>query len=290
MRFSRLLGQLGLVLLAGAALGGTVMLGLKERTGPVRCPSGTVPLGPRCCAEGQTEERGRCIGTPSRCPRGFVLVGGTSPGCAIAPRRVRIEAGVLQLGASDWQTRESQAQEVQTRSFLLDVSEVTFQRWESCVEAGICRALPGGEPGLPVTGVTADEAQRFCHFVGGRLPTGAEWLQAAFGAEGRRYPWGPTGLVCRRAVFGLVRGPCAQGATGPDWAGLRPDGATRHGVLDLAGNVAEWTVEPDGHYLARGGSYRSELAGELQSWAHESVPGSAPYVGFRCVYDLPLAP
>jgi len=122
--------------------------------------------------------------------------------------------------------------------------------------------------------------------VGGRLPTSDEWVIAAAGHDGRRYPWGQTGLVCRRAVFGLVDGPCATGGVGPEIGGMRPDGATPDGVLDLAGNVAEWTVESDGGYAARGGSFRSRVAGELKSWSVEEVDGSADHVGFRCAYDV----
>jgi formylglycine-generating enzyme required for sulfatase activity len=58
-------------------------------------------------------------------------------------------------------------------------------------------------------------------------------------------------------------------------------------VLDLAGNVAEWTREPDGSFVARGGSYRSELAGDLKTWAVEARQARAPHVGFRCVYPSP---
>jgi formylglycine-generating enzyme required for sulfatase activity len=66
---------------------------------------------------------------------------------------------------------------------------------------------------------------------------------------------------------------------------MRPDGATPDGVLDLAGNVAEWTVEPGGAQVARGGSFRSRVAGELKSWAVEERSGPSDHVGFRCVYD-----
>ena len=118
-------------------------------------------------------------------------------------------------------------------------------------------------------------------------PQTPRWVFAAAGSDARRFPWGPTGLVCRRAAFGLTAGPCGRGAASPEVAGLRPDGATPDGLLDMAGNVAEWTVEPDGTHAARGGSYRSRVAAELKSWSREPAVAPAPHIGFRCVYRRP---
>ena len=64
----------------------------------------------------------------------------------------------------------------------------------------------------------------------------------------------------------------------------RPDGATPEGVLDLAGNVAEWTLERDGSFAAHGGSFRSALAADLKAWAVEARQTRAGHVGFRCAY------
>jgi len=55
-------------------------------------------------------------------------------------------------------------------------------------------------------------------------------------------------------------------------------------VLDLAGNLAEWTREPGGGYAARGGSLRSTSAAELKSWAVSSDRKKALHIGFRCAY------
>jgi formylglycine-generating enzyme required for sulfatase activity len=282
----RLVGYLATVLLGGVALGGAVILALREHAGPARCPAGTRVAGPRCCGDGQAEFAGRCTGKPLACPAGFLPVAGPDPGCEVTARRVRLPGGTLRLGPQDWQARFVETRIFRVPPFALDSTEVTVHRWRGCMEARICRTPARGEPGQPVTGVSAADAAEFCRFAGGRLPRGEEWLLAAGGPDARRYPWGQTGLVCRRAAFGLVRGPCGNGASGPDWTGLRPDGATPENILDLAGNVAEWTVEPGGGYLARGGSFRSELAAELQSWAAEPSPLPAAHVGFRCAYDV----
>jgi formylglycine-generating enzyme required for sulfatase activity len=147
--------------------------------------------------------------------------------------------------------------------------------------------------------MTRAEAQAFCEGKGGRLPTEDEWIVAAVSAMNppRRYPWGDTGAVCRRAAWGLKDGPCAHGLreAGPDTVGAHPDGDTPLGLHDMAGNVAEWVsddVSGEGPRntseagIAKGGSWSSALAAELRIWARlELEPESHDSrVGVRCVY------
>jgi formylglycine-generating enzyme len=110
--------------------------------------------------------------------------------------------------------------------------------------------------GLPVTGLDHAEAARLAAEVGGRLPTSVEWEWIAAGAERRPYPWGEQPWTPERAVL------TAEGSTprGPQPVGQHPAGAAPHGVLDLAGNVWEWTASPvmGGGYIIRGGSYASK--------------------------------
>jgi hypothetical protein len=274
--------------LAVAALLAWAFYSERWHLGPVRCPPGAVALGPRCCGTGQSLEDRACSGTPELCPKGHLIVRGRSSGCIAKARRLVYRGGQIQLGINDWEAQGTvDPHVIDVGPFELDATEMTLQRWRACTHAGKCVPRPGSEPGLPVSGVTPGQAEQCCAFFGGRLPTGDEWLLAATGADQRRFPWGQTGLVCRRAAFGLVRGPCAEGAAGPDLVGVRPDGATPEGALDMAGNVAEWTREPDGSYRARGGSYRSRAPSELKSWSVEQPSGPAPHVGFRCAYDAP---
>jgi formylglycine-generating enzyme required for sulfatase activity len=194
---------------------------------------------------------------------------------------VSFAGGELYIGAADWDGLEGGERFPRTRvaAFRLDVNEVTFERYTQCKD---CDAR-SGEPGLPVVNVSPSDAERFCQSEQGRLPSSAEWVWAAAGAAARRYPWGNSGLVCRRAAFGLSSGPCAT-QNAPELAGSRPDGASPEGVLDLGGNVAEWAREPDGNYAARGGSFRSTSAAELKSWARLPDREKALYIGFRCAY------
>ncbi len=282
--------------LLGAALGGVaavsalvaVVLLLRDAGSPPRrCPTGFVAEATRCCPRGQTERDGTCAGVVATCPPRFTRNSGTLAGCTASPARVQVAGGTLELGATDWEGgRHDPPGAASVPPFRIDTHEVTYARWRACARGGVCRALGAAEPGLPVTQVSAEEAGAFCRFVSGRLPHRDEWLFAAGVGRGFRYPWGPTGLVCRRAAFGLVEGPCAVGARGPELAGARPDGATPEGVEDLAGNVAEWTVEPDGTVSARGGSFASRFAAELKAWASTPAAGADARVGFRCVYDV----
>ncbi|HYO94444.1 MAG TPA: SUMF1/EgtB/PvdO family nonheme iron enzyme [Polyangiaceae bacterium] len=268
-----------------AAIAIVVQLALLERRPPVRCPSGLALVEGRCCGGGQTLVGGHCEGALTSCgPSQQVATLGQRSGCVLQDDVVAIRGGVLPQGAADWQV-QSRTAKLHVPAFAIDRGEVTAARYEPCARAGACEPLPAEpEPGLPVTGLPPRAAERFCRFVGGRLPSSAEWRYAASGSDGRRFPWGFTGLVCRRSAFGLSAGPCSQAGAGPDLAGARPPGATPEGVLDLSGNVAEWTRDPDGRYRARGGSFRSRVAAELVTAAVESPPPQAPYVGFRCVY------
>jgi formylglycine-generating enzyme required for sulfatase activity len=170
--------------------------------------------------------------------------------------------------------------------FAIDRSEVTHSQFDSCVRAGLCTAAPSqkdAEPGQPITGISHKGATQYCAFHAGRLPTPAEWIFAASGADARRFPWGAHGLVCRRAAFGLVDGPCAEEGIFPDLAGVHPDGASPDGIFDLAGNVAEWTLTEDGIPSVRGGSFRSKTASNLKVWSTRPA-AEADDAGFRCAY------
>jgi formylglycine-generating enzyme required for sulfatase activity len=92
----------------------------------------------------------------------------------------------------------------------------------------------------PVTDVSWDDGVAFCRWLSKRsgrafrLPTEAEWEKAARGADGRIYPWGkpvPTTSSCNFDNY--------VGHTTRVWA--YPAGTSPYGVLDMAGNVWEWT-------------------------------------------------
>ncbi|GIF76206.1 formylglycine-generating enzyme family protein [Asanoa siamensis] len=112
-----------------------------------------------------------------------------------------------------------------------------------------------GQGALPVTAIDHAEAEGLAAEIGGRLPTSVEWEWIAAGPDRRPYPWGEQSWTPDRAVL------TAEGCTPPrpQPVGQHPAGATPHGVLDLAGNVWEWTASRvmGGGHIIRGGSYAS---------------------------------
>jgi iron(II)-dependent oxidoreductase len=109
---------------------------------------------------------------------------------------------------------------------------------------------------MPVTGVDHAEATWLAGLVGGRLPTSVEWEWLAGGPQRRPFPWGAHPWAPHLA---RLRGPAVE-HEGPAPVGGCAGGATPQGLLDLAGNVWEWTASPvmGGGYVIRGGSYASK--------------------------------
>ena len=122
-------------------------------------------------------------------------------------------------------------------------TEVTNAQYLRCVDAGTCdppadsnrRYADTQFADQPVTGITWFQARDYANWVGGRLPTEAEWEKACRGTDGRTYPWGnqdPTGELLNFSETGVGAGTAV---------GSYPKGASPYGALDMAGNVWEWT-------------------------------------------------
>lgn len=107
-----------------------------------------------------------------------------------------------------------------------------------------------GSTACPATGLTWDQATELAGLLGGRLPTSAEWQWMA-GCGLRRYPWGRTEPTLGHPNL-RWRGPGR-----PTPAGLYALGQPPDGLLDVAGNVWEWTSTqvPGGGAVVCGGSY-----------------------------------
>jgi formylglycine-generating enzyme required for sulfatase activity len=173
---------------------------------------------------------------------------------AVEPRAgldwVEVPAGEYAIGRDPYSRRI-----VDVDAFELSRTPVTNEQYLAFVADTGHEPPPHGARAddRPVTFVDWFDASAFCAWAGGRLPTEAEWEKAARGTDGRTYPWGDEDDPSLAAVgAGLKRGAPAP-------VGAHPRGASPYGVLDLAGNVWEWTaneVHP-GERGLRGGSYAS---------------------------------
>jgi formylglycine-generating enzyme required for sulfatase activity len=218
---------------------------------------------------------------------------------------------------------------MQIKSFYIDKYPVTNAEFKKFLDAAHYRpkddlnflkdwvggTFPEGGANKPVTWVSLEDARAYAQWAGKRLPHEWEWQYAAQGNDGRRYPWGN----CDWHVPQMPDGPssCAsQLGTSETYAPLpdkdrrmraasdvdaHPKGASPFGVMDLVGNVWQWTDEyVDEHTRAailRGGShyqpqgsvwyfpqaYQNDQHGKLLLMA----PGydRSGTVGFRCVKD-----
>jgi len=122
--------------------------------------------------------------------------------------------------------------------FYIDRTEVTVGAFRECVEAKACDPPSLAEwktwdSRQPVTFVSPQQAWDYCLFRGKRLPTSKEWLRAALGEDGRKYPWGNAQPSCKYAVLAH----CAKDIAN---VGTKPAGASPYGAVDMAGNVNEY--------------------------------------------------
>ena len=156
---------------------------------------------------------------------------------------------------------ETPARSVELPSFSIGRYLVTNIEFRSFVLSG--GAPPRGywdgttiDPWIlnqPVRDVSWEEAVGYCDWLAGesgnpfRLPTEEEWEKAARGTDGRVFPWGDTfRYTCGNVWEG--------GVAAPTPVGVYPDGTSPYGVLDMAGNVAEWTASFIGTYPGSEGS------------------------------------
>ena len=212
--------------------------------------------------------------------------------------------------------------------FLIDRYEVSNAEYEAYVLASDSNvpapAMWGGDRcppelrDLPVVGVTLQEAQGYAAWVGKRLPTAQEWIYAARGPAGRRYPAGEpqSGKPGLNVQFRQARGRETAANTpisdpgALDWydrsvvptRGPLPEAArddrTPEGLLFMYGNVREWTetvFAPTGepNFAVRatcGHAWDNPLfrAGDLPGLSLQEQPVGDRLIGlgFRCAKSI----
>ncbi len=170
--------------------------------------------------------------------------------------------------------------------FRIMKTEVTLTAWNRCKIAGGCGLNGvGAGPQHPVTGVNTDDADAFCTWVRGRLPTVIEWEYASKGGIDQIYPWGNSLPGTNRANIA----GSADGFVETSPVGRFPSGDSVFGLNDMVGNVWEFTSSDYGatneiDREVRGGSWNNiEKDVRISRGTHFPFAAVAENVGFRCV-------
>jgi len=234
---------------------------------------------------------------------------------------VEIPGGTFPMGYDLGQDDEVPVHDVSVPTFEMTRSEITVIQYSPCVADAVCAAPATGNRlnwevedrfTHPVNGVTWLDADTFCAYAGGRLPSEAEWEYAARSAgQDLVYPWGDELPSCNYCVMkeeDATMG-CGEGHTWPVCA--KPNGDTEQGLCDMTGNAYEWVADyyyntyagaptdgspwdepPYPEYAdrtIRGGSYQSTAeisALRTSGRLGYTELGWEPDLGFRCARDV----
>jgi formylglycine-generating enzyme required for sulfatase activity len=261
-------------------------------------------------------------------PQELVEIPGTQPKRSAPPGMVLIPGGVFEFQVSGieieggdeigvdvqfpWENspRRHHLKSITMQPFFIDRYPVTHQDFKRFLDATHYRpkddynflrdwkggTYPEGWGNKPVTWVSLEDARAYAAWAGKRLPHEWEWQYAAQGTDGRLYPWG--NVWEPQAMPPPVK---ARSLGVPSDVDHHPQGASPFGVMDLVGNICQWTDEyRDAHTRAailRGGStYQPQgsrwyfpQASRLTE--HGKYLLMAPSIdrsgtiGFRCVVD-----
>jgi formylglycine-generating enzyme required for sulfatase activity len=252
---------------------------------------------------------------------------------ALDRSRVSVPAGAFIMGSEEGRDNEKPERRVYLDSYAMGRFEVTNVQYARFLAASGQAAprywaegkIPGGQGDVAVVGVKWEQAQAYCQWTGGRLPSEAEWEKACRGEGASVYPWGDDWDIARANVglgservtgtflsdlYPTLQAPPPAGAAGLRPVGSYPQGASAYGVLDLAGNAAEWVADwynwegywslpsvnplgegPEWNRSVRGSSwyFRKGMEDEVALWSRCAARNSShasidPRVGFRCAY------
>ena len=170
-------------------------------------------------------------------------------------------------------------------NFWIDKYEVTCQQYSLCVHNGKCdrvtQVSADDDPNLPIVNVNWNQASAYCEWAGKHLATDYEWILAAGIDFNIQYPWGNELPDEKRANTNLFFERRME-------PGMYPPGMSPYGLMDMMGNVWEWTESKESNdsgpeQKIRGGSWRTsnnliglDLSGKMQKTE------SSMDVGFRC--------
>ncbi|MFN7920409.1 MAG: formylglycine-generating enzyme family protein [Bryobacteraceae bacterium] len=184
-----------------------------------------------------------------------------------------------------WEDREKPRMVPEIAPFTISKYPVTVSQYAKFVDAEPSQQPARWDeqlehPNWPVVNVTWHQANAFCEWAKCRLPTEEEWERAARGPDRTKYPWGSNDIDPSRANYDESK------IGHPTPVGLYPTGASVEGVLDLIGNVWEWT---DSWYdkdqdtrVVRGGAFYNLRDYARASYRDYSLPDDLyDGLGFR---------
>ncbi|TSJ39766.1 formylglycine-generating enzyme family protein [Mucilaginibacter corticis] len=228
---------------------------------------------------------------------------------------VMIEGNELPLAVGvqhPWECHPSRTQKhtMEIPSFYIDKYPVTNKEFKRFMDATKYHPLDDhnflkdwvngtyllGTADQPVTWVSLDDARAYAKWAGKRLPHEWEWQYAAQGTDGRLYPWGND-----KSADKFPQPDTTRDMRRPTNVNAYPNGASPFGVMDLLGNVWQWTDEyADEHSrsaILKGSSYyHAQTSGwyfppalELNKYGKYLLMAPsldrAATIGFRCVMD-----
>lgn len=221
--------------------------------------------------------------------------------------KVEITAATFTMGSNRTRTQDSPAHTVSLKSFFISRNEIPLSEY-TLFAIATNRPIPAQpthtpSSNYPVVNITWEDANAFCKWLGGRLPTEAEWEYAAWkngNGTTDRYSGGDN-----MAVLGFYE-TNSSGKAHP----VAQKYGGKLGLFDMSGNVAEWcadwyapytstsqvnpliTDSTSGRKVVRGGHYASPVkpdpeGNQLRFTCRESEMPNArkPYIGFRVVWD-----
>jgi iron(II)-dependent oxidoreductase len=220
---------------------------------------------------------------------------------------IAIAGGSFIFGRDDGNENERPQRVVSLPGFEMNRTEITNAQYRRFIAAtGHRPAFFAGHPALgldayPVVGLSWSDANDFCAYYGLSLPSERQFERAARGSRGDPYPWGnapPDKTRVSRGSEACCHGDDSDGFPMTAPAGSFPKGASPDGILDLIGNVWEWTRdwyapyqgEPDPAMarrfrVLRGGAWNSDTAHLSATYrlAYDPDFRFAANGGFRCV-------